>query len=416
MTGRAAKQPPRVTPSELITPSPRGDASEAEPAPRVWAIMCYRQGDNSQILAVAEALGWPFEVKRLHYRWFGYAIDVWRGTTLLGIDRGRSSPLDPPWPDLVISASMRNEPVCRWIRKKSRGLTRYVHLGRPWARLETFDLVVTSPEFRLRQLANVHHNALTLTRVTADKLADAAATWAPRLAHLPGPRIAVLVGGYGGPYALDPAKARRLGREASAMARAAGGSLLVTTSARTKRASVLALRTAITVPCHFFRWAGKSADNPFYGYLALADSFIVTCDSASMLAEACATRRPVYMFDLGAGPSGTLPKRGEEALDRRIRRWWRDFEFDRLKAFVYRQMLKVPPRRMTRDIRLIHRFLIVQRRAVWLGQPFPAWTPPPLDEMTPTVARVRGLLDGAPEDAAAAGHDATSLSLRRQRV
>ena len=200
------------------------------------------------------------------------------------------------------------------------------------------------------------------------------------------------------------------------MARAAGGSLLVTTSARTKRASVLALRTAITVPCHFFRWAGKSADNPFYGYLALADSFIVTCDSASMLAEACATRRPVYMFDLGAGPSGAPPKRAEETLDRRIRRWWRDFEFDRLKAFVYRQMLKVPPRRMTRDIRLIHRFLIVQRRAVWLGQPFPAWTPPPLDEMTPTVARVRGLLDGAPEYAAAAGHDATSLSLHRQRV
>ena len=398
MTRRAANQPPRVTPSELITPSPRGDANEAEPAPRVWAIMCYRQGDNSQILALTEALGWPFEVKRLHYRWFGYAIDVWRGATLLGIDRRRSSPLDPPWPDLIISASMRNEPVCRWIRKKSRGLTRYVHMGRPWARLETFDLVVTSPEFRLRQMANVHHNALTLTRVTAAKLAEAAATWAPRLAHLPRPRIAVLVGGYGGPYALDPEKARRLGQNASAMAREAGGSLLVTTSARTKRNSVRALKAAITVPCHFFRWAGKSADNPFYGYLALANSFIVTCDSASMLAEACATRRPVYMFDLGAGRSGALSPPEEETLSRRIPRWWRDFEFDRLKAFIYRLMLKMPPRRMTRDIRLIHRFLSEERRAVWLGQPFPASTPPPLDEMTPTVARIRELLGRARQD------------------
>ncbi len=356
--------------------------------------MCYRQGDNSQILALAEALGWPFEVKRLDYRWFGYAIDLWRGTTLLGIDRDRSSPLDPPWPDLIISASMRNEPVCRWIRKQSGGLTRYVHMGRTWARLETFDLVVTSPEFRLRKLANVHHNALTLTRVTADKLAEAAAIWGPRLAHFPGPRVAVFVGGYGGPYALDPEKARRLGRDASAMAREAGGSLLVTTSARTKRASVRALEAAITVPCHYFRWAANSADNPFYGYLALADSSIVTCDSVSMLAEACATRRPVYMFDLGPGHSDAPQKeeRQEETLGRRFSRRWRYFDFDRLKAFIYRQMLKVPPRRMTRDIRLIHRFLIEQRRAVWLGQPFPAWTPPPLDEMTPTVARVRGLL------------------------
>jgi mitochondrial fission protein ELM1 len=368
--------------------------------------MCYRQGDNSQILALAEALGWPFEVKRLAYRWFGYAIDVWRGTTLLGIDRGGSSPLDPPWPDLIISASMRNEPVCRWIRKQSGGHTRYVHMGRTWGRLETFDLVVTSPEFRLRQLPNVHHNALTLTRVTAAKLAEAAATWAPRLAHLPRPRVAVLVGGYGGPYALDPEKARRLGRDASAMAREAGGSLLVTTSARTKPASVRALEAAITAPCHFFRWAANSADNPFYGYLALADSFVVTCDSASMLAEACATRRPVYIFDLGPGHSVAPQKEQEEKTpDRRISRWWPDYDFDRLKAFIYRQMLKIPPRRMTRDIRLVHAFLIDQRRAVWLGQPFPDRTPPPLDEMTPTVERVRGLLCRVPE---ASGHPGTT--------
>jgi uncharacterized protein len=383
----------RNPPSELTSSLPRGTASDAAAVPRVWAIMCYRQGDNSQILALAEALGWPFEVKRLAYRWFGYAIDVWRGTTLLGIDRGRSSPLDPPWPDLIISASMRNEPVCRWIRTQSGGRTRYVHMGRTWGRLESFDLVVTSPEFRLRKLPNVHHNALTLTRVTPAKLAEAAATWTPRLAHLPRPRIAVFVGGYGGPYVLDPEKARRLGQDASAMAREAGGSLLVTTSARTKRASVQALKAAISAPCYFFRWAAKSADNPFYGYLALADSFIVTCDSASMLAEACATRRPVYMFDVGPHHSGA-PRMEEQGktLGRQVSAWWRLLDLDRLKAFIYRQMLKVPPRRMTRDIRLIHRFLIEQRRTVWLGQPFPAWTPPPLDEMTPTVARVRGLL------------------------
>jgi mitochondrial fission protein ELM1 len=359
----------------------------------VWAILCYREGDNAQILAVAEALGWPFEVKRLAYRWFGYPVDVWRGTTLLGIDAARSDPLRPPWPDLIISASMRNEPVCRWIREQSGGRTRYVHMGRTWGRLETFDLVITSPEFRLRRLPNIQHNALTLTRVTPDKLAAAAALWSPRLAHLPRPRVAVLVGGYGGPYALDPEKAARLGREASALARRAGGSLLVTTSARTRPASAEALRAAISVPCHVFQWAADAAaDNPFYGYLALADQFIVTCDSASMLAEACATRRPVFMFNLGPdADTSRACSAGQGTLGRfrhRLRRLW---DRDRLKAFVYRQMLKVPPRRMTRDIRLVHRFLIDTGRVVWLGQPFPDAVPPRLDEMTPTVARIRAL-------------------------
>lgn len=358
---------------------------------RVWAILCYREGDNAQILAVAEGLGWPLEVKRLAYRRFGYAVDVWRGTTLLGIDPARSDPLEPPWPDLVISASMRNEPVCRWIRAQSGGRTRYIHMGRTWGQLETFDLVVTSPEFRLRRLSNVRHNALTLTRVTPVKLAEAASLWAPRLAHLPRPRIAVLVGGYGGPYAVDPGKAARLGAEASAMARATGGSLLVTSSKRTRTASAEALRMAISAPCHVFDWAPDAEDNPFYGYLALADRFIITCDSASMLAEACATRRPVYMFDLGSQAPATSSSLA--ATKTPFQRWRRLCDLDRLKAFIYRQMLKVPPRRMTRDIRLIHRFLIETGRAVWLGQPFPEAVPPPLDEMTPTIAHIRALFD-----------------------
>ena len=54
-------------------------------------MLCYRAGENAQILALAEALGLPYEVKRLAYRRFGQAIDVWRGAKLLGIDRRRSN-------------------------------------------------------------------------------------------------------------------------------------------------------------------------------------------------------------------------------------------------------------------------------------------------------------------------------------
>jgi len=37
---------------------------------RVWAILGARQGDNNQVLALAETLGVPFEIKQLDYnRW-----------------------------------------------------------------------------------------------------------------------------------------------------------------------------------------------------------------------------------------------------------------------------------------------------------------------------------------------------------
>ena len=40
-------------------------------APRAWVIAAYRAGEQSQLLALAEALGWPFEVKQVRHRWQG---------------------------------------------------------------------------------------------------------------------------------------------------------------------------------------------------------------------------------------------------------------------------------------------------------------------------------------------------------
>lgn len=353
---------------------------------RVWVVLSYRAGDNSQILALAEGLGLPFKVKQLEYRRAGRLIDVWRGTTLLGIVRRRFSPLAPPWPDLIISAAMRNEPVCRWIKRRSGGRTRYVHIGKPWASLATFDLVVTVPQFRLPRRPNVVHNTLSLHRVTEARLIEAASTWGPRLEHLPRPYLAVLVGGYSGPYALDRQKADWLAREASALARQRGGSLLVTTSFRTSPAAVDALARAIDVPHELFQWRSDASENPYHGYLALADAIIVTCDSASMLAEACATRKPVYMFDLGKDSPAPEDWAGKFV------QWCGRCNIDRMKALLYRRiMLGFAPRRITRDITLVHKLLISSGRAVWLGDSFPPSKLRPPDELASTVARVKAL-------------------------
>jgi mitochondrial fission protein ELM1 len=364
--------------------------------PKVWAILCYRAGDNSQIIALAEALGWPFEIKRLVYRKFGYGLDVLRGSTTAGIVRHKSDPLNPPWPDLLISAAMRNEPVCRWIQKQTGGMTRYVHIGRPWARLANFDLVVTVPEYRSPVRPNVLHNKLSLHRVTEHRLAEAAATWAPRLAHLPKPYIAVLIGGYSGPYAFDHEKATHLGHKASAMASETGGSLLVTTSARTPCSPADSLAAAISVPTHFFRWTPNTAVNPYYAYLALADAIIVTSDSTAMLAEACATRKSVYIFDLSGDSCAAQPMPSWLGSARHWR--WQDWRIDHLKAFLYRQMMRIPPRRLTRDVRLVHQSLIASGRAIWLGQRFPPGPPPPpLGDTQRTVERIRTLfIDNIP--------------------
>ena len=348
--------------------------------PRIWLLMGHKAGDNAQIQALAEALGWPFAIKRMVYRRTELLTNLLLGRTLAGIIESRSSPLAPPWPDLVISAGRRNEPVARWIRRQAGGQVRLVHMGRPWARLEQFDLLVTPPQYELPERPNVLHNLLPLQRITAERLAAAAARWAPRLAHLPPPRIALLVGGNSGPYTLDRATAAYLGQTASRLAAQAGGSLLVTTSARTPRPAAAALTAALTAPVYCFQWGPHSDDNPYLGYLALADAFIVTGDSISMLTEACSTCKPVYIF----APDEVVP-----GLEGGWQQRWERLRFD---ALLHRLGVRLGLRQLRRDIGQIHRLLIASKRAVWLGQPFPPGPPlPPLEDLARAAARVQAL-------------------------
>ncbi len=106
-----------------------------------------------------------------------------------------------------------------------------------------------------------------------------------------------------------------------------------------------------------------------------------------MLAEACATCKPVHIFDLGR--DGPAP----EDWTGKLAQWWARCNLDRMKALLYRRiMLGLAPRRITRDIARVHELLISSKRAVWLGQPFPPDAPAPLDELASTVARVKALL------------------------
>jgi mitochondrial fission protein ELM1 len=353
------------------------------PAPRVWVVTGYRAGERVQVMALAEALGWPYQVKDLDYRRVASTLSLFRTRSRLGINRAGSAKLKPPWPDLVISAGMRNEPVCRWIQAQSGGRTRIVHIGRPWISAQQLDLVITTPQYRLPERANILQNSLTLHGVTEQRLQAEAERWAPRFADLPRPWVAVIVGGNSGPYTLGRKAARRLAAAAADFARERGGSLLVTTSARTAPAAMQELSRRIQVPVHLYQWQQDDLDNPYYGYLALADELIVTADSISMLSEACATGKPVHMFDPGTGASAM--RRQAEAGD----------NDRRLSGLLYRGLMRWGPQRLSRDIRLVHDRLLREGRVNWLGEPGAVSASSALQDIDRAVARVRALFSDA---------------------
>lgn len=342
--------------------------------PVIWLIDAYRAGERGQVRSLVDVLGWPCEIKRLSYRSQVFLPHVLGQTTLRGLASGSAEQLKPPWPDLVISCGVRNEPVCRWIREQSGGRSRYVHVGRPWASLDSFDLVITTPQYRVPGRDNVLNNTLTLHGVTDARLAAASAEWTPKFSLLPRPHIAVIAGGDSGPFTFGPRAAARLAMEASALARENGGSLLVTTSSRTSAAAVQALRENIDVSNFFYAWKSGDSANPYFGILAQSDRLIVTADSIAMLSEACATGKPVEMFDIGGMREGHLVNK--------------DF---RIGGALYAILLRWFWQALSRDITLVHKQLQAAGRANWLGDDGTG-TAQDSTDMRQAVAAVRALL------------------------
>ena len=119
----------------------------------------------------------------------------------------------------------------------------------------------------------------------------------------------------------------------------------------------------------------NAAANPYFGILATADRLVVTGDSIAMLSEACATGRPVQIFDLGG-------MRGESEVAT-------DF---RVGATAYAGLMRWCWQRLSRDITLVHSQLRATSRAFWLDEETGASVVPGETDMERAVAAVKGLL------------------------
>jgi len=257
-----------------------------------------RAGDDRQLINLAEALGRPYEVVPFHVPIGRVIRDRIHDALNLPGPMPDGQTWGPPWPDLVLATGGRAVSAATRLRRMSGGRTKIVFVGRPWAPLNQFDLVITTPQYRLPDAPNVLQNLLPLNRVPDERLADGRERVADRVDHLPVPRIAVLLGGGNTSHRLDAETARGIARRASARARALGGSLMVTSSPRTSAAAMDAFEAALDAPATVYRWRPRDPANPLTGYLATADRIIVTGESASMLAEACRTGKPVEVVGL----------------------------------------------------------------------------------------------------------------------
>jgi len=254
-----------------------------------WILSEGFAGLQAQALGLAEAAGLTPELRVLRPRapWKFISARFWPRPL-----RVVSHALNAPLPNLAIGAGGMAGAVLAALRGRGGAV---VQVQNPRMDLRRFDLIIANRHDEIDG-PNVIVTRTALHRVIPARLAAEAEIWRDRLAHLPRPLVAVLVGGSNGRFRLGAAEGGKLATDLIAMMQRDKVGVMVTPSRRTDPAVTKLLRDALT-PLGGWVW-DFTGDNPYFGMLALADMIVVTQDSVSMISEAAATTAPVMVAGL----------------------------------------------------------------------------------------------------------------------
>ncbi len=262
-----------------------------------WLITDGKIGMDVQVKGVADALGLTYLLKHVAPRQPFRALSPF-GPVDPRENLGRPGTMfAPPYPDILMATGRLSIPYLRAVSRKAGMRSFSVVLQDPRTSERIADLIWV-PEHDKRRGPNVITTPTAAHSFTQQRLAELRQHVPEAIAALPAPRVALILGGPSGVYSFDAAAIERFARSVQSLAPSAG-SLLVTASRRTPPALLDAVRRAIGARPAIV-WSGDGP-NPYPDFLAHADAFVVTGDSVNMTSEACATGRPVYVFEPGPG-------------------------------------------------------------------------------------------------------------------
>lgn len=259
--------------------------------PRIWALLGQHAGDNNQVLALAEALGLPFEAKPLQYNHWRHLRARALGASTLSLTRESLADVSGEPPDLVIASGIRSVPVVQWLRRKSAGRTLAVHVGYPRISPGKFDLVVATPEYPICDHQNLLRIPFALTRSTAPGKVLGGADF-------PRPRRLLIIGGATLYWSLPDHALLNALRSLLGRAARDGGSVLVVGSPRTPRRLLRAIEREIesaSVPAMLAPLGGAPSYDTL---LRSADEIFVSADSVAMISDAIVTGKPVGLIPI----------------------------------------------------------------------------------------------------------------------
>ena len=291
---------------------------------RVWALLGPHRGDNNQVLALAEALGMPFEEKWLRYNALRCLQPKLLGATLMSVAADARSQLQGKPPDLTISTGHRSVPVVNALRKRSGGIMRTVHIGYPRIAPTNFDLVVPTPEYPVPDAPNVYRIPFALSPHGAREIEQSDRDL---LAAYPRPHRLLLIGGPTLYWRLPVDEMVRATRNLVDASKTNGGSVFAVGSPRSPVDLLDAVRNTLETSSVPFLFAPLEGPPAYPAMVEEADEIYVTADSVAMVADAVLTGKPVGILPIRTSGLGRVVMAAADRLRPGKRLFPRDLRF-----------------------------------------------------------------------------------------
>lgn len=269
----------------------------------IWILADNRAGNYSQAIGLANALGFDYKIVNISYGLFAILPNIVLRSSLFGIDRETKERLKEMkyFPKIIIAAGRRSAPILLYLKKKSQNRSKIVQIMSPNANFEQFDFIILP---RHDKMTKNNHNIIrtlgALTKIDDVTIKYEYEKYKSWFENDKKTKIALFIGGSAKKTHFSKENAIKLVQKSVEIANNMNAKLYVLNSRRTSDEINNAIRLTLkSMNCDykFFDFQELKNDNPYLSIIAIADFFVVSGDSVSMISESCSTGKPVYIFD-----------------------------------------------------------------------------------------------------------------------
>lgn len=236
--------------------------------PAIWGLDTGRVGEFMQVVALGTSLGLEFKPVRFSAE-------------------GEASAALPSEPPSLIISFGRAASIALDLASRFSPRPLLVHLGTPGhSPTKAFDLIIPMPQDDYPNAENVYVPQLPLNGATLTP---------PRKPDQTGEICTSIIGGDSRYFQLPVSSVTKIVEFSAALAKANNESLLILTSPRTSSDAISELQKLQNTFDFSLALFGAQ---PLQAHLGAGSRFVVTQDSASLIADTYRTRKPVWVFNL----------------------------------------------------------------------------------------------------------------------